>query len=80
MSFPIPKVSKRYGHFFYGVVQSFITCGVTTCIASIPFVENGDFVSHWSKFWLISWATMLPVVLFAAPFIRRFTDSLTSDT
>lgn len=79
MLFLMPKIPRRYGHFFYGVIQSCITCGITTCIASFSFMENGNFISHWTGLWLISWATMLPVVLFAAPFIQRLTDRLTND-
>ncbi len=80
----MPIVPKRYGHFFYGVIQSGLTTGMTTgmtaCIASFSFLENGNFVTHWARLWLLSWATILPVVVFAAPFIRRMTDRLTGDT
>jgi hypothetical protein len=76
----MPRVPKRYGHFFYGVIQSCLTTGITACIASFSFLENGNFMAHWARLWLLSWATMLPVVVFAAPFIRRMTDRLTGNT
>jgi hypothetical protein len=34
----------------------------------------GSFAVHWLQSWLISWLLMLPVVLIAAPFIRKLTD------
>nr|WP_302674766.1 DUF2798 domain-containing protein [Trinickia violacea] len=34
------------------------------------------FVSHWLTSWGISWVTMLPVVMTAAPFIRRVAERI----
>ncbi|MGO4581727.1 DUF2798 domain-containing protein [Cupriavidus sp. 2TAF22] len=74
------RAAKRHGHFIYGIVQSCLTTGITACIASFPFWETGNFMMHWARLWLLSWAAMLPVVVFAAPFIRRITDRLTGIT
>jgi hypothetical protein len=73
------KIPKRHSHFFYGAVQSALTCAVTSTIANIGFMADGSFMSHWFRLWLFSWLTMLPVVLLAAPFIRRITDRFTSN-
>lgn len=72
------KIPRRYSHFLYGVIQSGLTCAVSAGIASLSFIADGGFARHWCSLWLLSWAAMLPVVLFAAPFIRRFTERLTS--
>ena len=73
----MPKISRRYAHFLFGFIQS----GVTTAsaVASFPFLANGAFVANWVESWLISWALMVPIVIFAAPTIQRVTVLLTSD-
>ncbi|WER50876.1 DUF2798 domain-containing protein [Cupriavidus sp. WKF15] len=73
------RVPKRYGHLFYGVIQSCLTTGITACIASFSSFETGNFLMHWARLWLLSWAAMLPVVVFAAPIIRRMTDRITGN-
>jgi hypothetical protein len=67
-------IPRRYGHFVYGVVQSGLICAIASAIASFPFLAMGSFAVHWLQSWLISWLLMLPVVLIAAPFIRKLTD------
>jgi hypothetical protein len=73
---PIPR---RYSHFIYGMIQSGLTCAVAAAVANVPFLEKGSFVSHWLRSGLLAWAVMLPVVLFAAPGIRRLTHFLTRE-
>jgi membrane protein implicated in regulation of membrane protease activity len=70
------RISERHSHLIFGLVQSAITCAVATGIASIPFVESGSFVVQWAKAWAISWVSMLPVVIMAAPLIRAFVERL----
>jgi hypothetical protein len=72
-------IPRRYGHFVYGVVQSGLTCAIASAIASFPFLTAGLFVVHWLQSWLISWLLMLPVVLVAAPVIRKLADMLTRE-
>ncbi|MGY2488484.1 DUF2798 domain-containing protein [Cupriavidus sp. CP313] len=71
------KMPARYSHFVYGVIQAGLTCSIAAAISSIPFAENGFFFQHWLKSWGISWLTMLPVVLGAAPLIRRLVERMT---
>ncbi len=71
------KIPHRYSHFLFGVAQSGLTCLVAAAIASLPFLGNGTFVVHWLVSWMIAWATMLPIVLAAAPLIKRLVDALT---
>jgi hypothetical protein len=42
-------------------------------------MSDGTFTSRWGQSWLLAWLTMLPVVLFAAPFIQKLSDALTRD-
>lgn len=72
-------IPRRFGHFVYGVIQSFLTCALAAAIASLPFMATGSFVSHWIQSWLLAWLMMLPIVLFAAPAIRGLTQFLTRD-
>jgi hypothetical protein len=72
-------IPRRHAHFVFGVIQSGLTSGVATVIASLSFLDTGVFLSNWTKSWAISWALMLPVVLFAAPFIRRLAIFLTKE-
>ena len=72
-------IPRRYAHFVFGVIQSGITCLVAAGIASLPMVREGDFLRHWLAAWLIAWATMLPVVLLAAPFIPALVERVVED-
>ena len=70
-------IPRRYSHFVYGVIQSGLTSAVAAAIAIAPFYDEGLFWSHWIRSALLAWLVMLPVVLFAAPVIRRLTAMLT---
>ncbi|CAN7401816.1 DUF2798 domain-containing protein [Bradyrhizobium sp. LjRoot220] len=72
-------IPRRYSHFVYGFIQSGLTCAVAAAIASFPLAGSGHFVVHWGRAWLFSWLLMLPVVLFAAPVIRRLADAMTRE-
>lgn len=73
------RIPRRHGHFVFGVIQSGLTCLIAAGIASYSEAETARFVEHWLASWLISWLTMLPVVLLAAPVIRTFVNSVTSE-
>jgi integral membrane sensor domain MASE1 len=73
------RIPRRYNHFVFSVIQSGLTCFIAAAIASLSFVAQGSFVDHWMKAWVVAWVTMLPVVLLAAPVIRRIADRLTGD-
>ena len=72
------RIPRRHGHYVFGVIQSGLTCLVAAGIATLQ-VSDAQFVAHWLLAWLYSWATMLPVVLVAAPFIRALVRQLTRD-
>jgi FtsH-binding integral membrane protein len=72
-------IPRRFSHFVYGFIQSGLTCAIAAATASFPFMASGTFVMHWLQSWLFSWLLMLPVVLFAAPAIRRLTYAMTRE-
>jgi hypothetical protein len=72
-------IPRRYSHFVFGGIQSWMTSGVASAIASFPFLSEGAFAVHWLRSWVIAWLTMLPIVIFAAPLIRRLSYFLTRE-
>jgi hypothetical protein len=71
----VPCIPKKYGHFIFGIIQSGITCAVATGIASLA----AKAVSYWATSWFVSWMTMVPIVLLAAPLIHRIIERVTFD-
>ena len=71
---PIPR---RYAHFLFGIIQSGMTSAIAAAIASASLIADGVFFRHWLVSWILSWFCMLPVVIFAAPSIRKLTLALT---
>ncbi|MGX9425677.1 MULTISPECIES: DUF2798 domain-containing protein [Bradyrhizobium] len=72
-------IPRRYSHFVYGTIQSGLTCAIAAAIASYPLAHSGDVVMWWLQSWMFSWFVMLPVVLFAAPVIRRLALAVTKE-
>ena len=70
-------IPRRYSHFVFGVIQSGLTSAIAAAIASLPL--SATFTVHWLQSWLISWLLMLPVVIFAAPAIRRLAHAVTRE-
>lgn len=73
---PIPR---RHAHYLFGVIQSGLTSGVASLVASLALLSQGDFLLNWLRSWALSWLLMLPVVLFAAPVIQRAVVKLTRE-
>ena len=72
-------VPRRYSHFVFGIIQSGLTSAIASAMASIALLADGRFLANWLPAWLGSWLLMLPVVILAAPFIRRMALALTRD-
>lgn len=70
-------IPRRYGHFVFAVIQSGMTSAIAAAIASAPFLDDSTFLIHWIGSWLVAWAAMVPIVLLAAPIIRRLVLALT---
>jgi ABC-type siderophore export system fused ATPase/permease subunit len=73
------RIPRRYNQYMFGVIQSWITCALVAAVSCAPVLSDASFVVAWLKSWLTSWAAILPVVLLAAPVIRRIVDKLTCD-
>jgi hypothetical protein len=71
------KLPRKYSHYVFGVIQSGITCSIAAGIACVPFASSGSFLSHWISAYLYSWVIMLPLVVMAAPVIRKLTGVIT---
>jgi len=67
------KIHHRHSHLIFGIIQSGITSAIASAIAT--FSGGSDYL-HWIGSWAVSWMTMLPVVIFAAPVIKRLVDKL----
>ncbi|HEY1778927.1 MAG TPA: DUF2798 domain-containing protein [Roseiarcus sp.] len=74
------RIPRRYNQHVFGVIQSGITCALAAAVSCAPFLSDSCFTATWLKSWLTSWAAILPVVLLAAPVIRRIVDRLTAAT
>ncbi|MGT2434710.1 DUF2798 domain-containing protein [Bradyrhizobium betae] len=61
------------------MIQSGLTSLIAAGIASFPAASTMIFDGHWMVSWLIAWATMVPIVLLAAPAIRAFALHLTQE-
>jgi ABC-type Fe3+ transport system permease subunit len=73
------RIPRRFSHYVYGVIQSCLTCALAAAIASASLGTPGAFLTHWLKSWWLAWLMMLPVVLFAAPAIRKLAYILTRE-
>jgi hypothetical protein len=71
------RIPRRYAHFVFAVIQSGLTSAIAAAIACAPFFQQSTFLEHWLISWSIAWATMVPIVLLAAPAIRRLAIFLT---
>lgn len=64
--------ANRLALLLYGVVQAALTTGIATLIGSWRLSATiADFLANWTMSWALAWITMLPVVIFASPAIRR---------
>lgn len=72
-------IPRRYAHFVFGVMQSGLTSSIAAAIASVPLIAKGGFFANWMYSWFVSWIVMLPIVIFAAPVIRRASLALTRE-
>jgi hypothetical protein len=71
------RIPRRYAHFVFGVIQSGLTSAIAAAIASANLLNEGAFLLHWLQSWLLAWILMLPIVVLAAPAIRKVSLFLT---
>ncbi|WP_084182954.1 DUF2798 domain-containing protein [Nevskia soli] len=75
----VSRVPGRYSHYLFGAIQSGLTCFVASGISSASLVAEGHFLGHWLRSWLLAWGTMLPIVIVAAPAIRKIVVWLSAE-
>lgn len=74
----MPRIPKQYGPFIYGIIQSGITTGVASSIATFGALGlNAHAVAAWGVAWAIAWASMIPIVVAVSPLIQRAVLALT---
>ena len=73
----MPRIPARYGHFAFAIIQSGMTSCIASGIASAPLLASGCFLRSWMTSWIVSWSLMLPIVILAAPAIRRLVHAIT---
>ncbi len=71
---PIPR---RHVHYVFAVLQSGLTTFAATGIASAPSFGQAQFAMQWLSAWSVAWLLMIPLVLVAAPALRRIAAALT---
>lgn len=76
---PSRKLPKHLSPLIFGIIQSCITTAVAAGI-SHSSDSSAEFIGHWTRTWLLSWITIVPIVLLAAPAIRRVVEHLTDET
>ena len=75
----MPRLPQQLAPVVYGVVQAAITTAVATAIAIHQLTDFGvPFFRQWLLAWWMAWLTMLPIVIFVAPFIQRVVSALTT--
>jgi membrane protein implicated in regulation of membrane protease activity len=67
------KIHHRHSHLIFGIIQSGITSAIASAVATF---SSGSSLVHWAGSWAVAWITMLPIVIFAAPVIKRLVDKL----
>ncbi|WP_376989448.1 DUF2798 domain-containing protein [Bosea sp. R86505] len=72
-------IPRRYSHYVFGILQSGLTSAIAAGIALFPGDGGPGLLLRWLVSWLLAWCVMLPVVIFAAPFIRRLAVALTRE-
>jgi hypothetical protein len=66
------RLPQQFAPFVYGIIQALITTAVATAIATHQLTSLGvGFLHEWFSAWVLSFATMLPIVIFIAPVIQR---------
>jgi hypothetical protein len=74
------RIPRKYGHFVFGVIQAALTTAIAAGVASISFFGTFAFVENWLRSWLIAWMMTIPIVLLAAPGIRRLVLAVTIES
>lgn len=61
--------------FLLATIMTFVISGISNAVAL--GVQDPTFVHNWMKSWAATWVVAFPTVLFVAPAVRRFVESIT---
>ncbi|MFO1115746.1 MAG: DUF2798 domain-containing protein [Beijerinckiaceae bacterium] len=70
-------IPRRYSHFVFAVLQSGLTSAIAAFVATASSTSPDALLASWLKSWLLSWLLLGPVVIVAAPMIRRLALAMT---
>jgi len=74
----IRRLPSRYAPVAYGIIQAAVTTGVASAIATSRVTAMSvAWMADWLATWAMAWAAMLPVVVLAAPLIKRLVQAIT---
>lgn len=71
---PLPL---HWGLYLFGIIQSGLTTLIATGVVSSHTLKGWEFMRAWASTWPPAWCVTLPVVLLAAPVIKRIVNRLT---
>ena len=70
-------IPRKFGRAVFGLLlsglMSFVVSGIST-FRAVGWVP--DYLVLWTAAWLTAWLIAFPVVVVAAPLVRRFTDRI----
>jgi hypothetical protein len=73
----MPKLSRSYAPFVYGVIQSGITTALSTAIATFGALGwSVAGIGPWLAAWALAWLMMLPLVIAISPLIQRAVNAV----
>ncbi|MGB7287568.1 MAG: DUF2798 domain-containing protein [Salaquimonas sp.] len=61
--------------FLLATIMTFIISGISNVIAL--GISDPSFMINWMQSWAVTWVIAFPTVVFVAPAVRRFVESLT---
>jgi Protein of unknown function (DUF2798) len=75
----IRRLPSRHAPFAYGIIQAGLTTGVATAVGTLRVTTfSAAWIGDWLTTWSVAWVSMLPVVVLAAPVIRRAVQAITT--
>jgi hypothetical protein len=67
---------RRYAHFVFAILQSGLTTAVAAAITIARMAPDNPLID-WVCSWAVAWTMMVPVVILAAPTLRKAASFLT---
>ena len=61
--------------FLLATIMTFVISGISNAVAL--GIHDPSFLQNWMKSWVATWIVAFPTVLFVAPAVRRFVETIT---